>query len=643
MSSSYKYDVFLSHNSQDKPMVKELARKLVAKGLDVWLDAWKLSPGGRWQEELEQGIKDSASLVVLVGKSGLGHWENEEMFAAINAQVNNPKNRVIPVLLPGGQEEVVLDKLFLSQRTWVDFREGLDDAEALHRLVAGIKSQEPGDINLDNGDEPGSIAEQDDADSSVVDRNFLRKEQLEFVNHVDLIRFTLSSKAPPYHLFDAPAGFGKTMILRELQGYFKEKGWKTSCVSLQGRQSLLDVGKAVAEELGLSVKDFSPASLAKSLVNHKGMEFSNKKDKGLVLFFDVQKDWSSAVETIFSIFDTFIPEMESTLRTLSFQEGIYNPFRVIVASRYVRSNWATLPRIKPYFPKLEPLSFFDVFDAAANFLSLDKDNHFDKLNGITAHLMYYTAGHPGCVARVLGMYRDENSVSPTAFFQENEERIIRDAVYPEIDDVRLGIAKDLSRVFDQLSAFRFLDTDILKKYVEEKPYLRADDEFALSDRLRNTYLMDPWAGGHFLKDGITRRLIPLRLINVDGTDYVSFLSCEAHKICEEKLGKIETQMPDKWLIEYYFQFLQQYLGQIQSVDVRNKLREEFFSSVIKEGFDLFISIRDPRRFCQAVVDTLSKDGEFEFTVNYYLRNDTYVDGDDSPYQQFYAQLMSLFA
>ena len=53
--------------------------------------------------------------------------------------------RVIPVLLPGADpaDPATLPR-FLSRLTWVDFRQGLDDAEAFRRLVAGIHGVAPG-------------------------------------------------------------------------------------------------------------------------------------------------------------------------------------------------------------------------------------------------------------------------------------------------------------------------------------------------------------------------------------------------------------------------------------------------------------------------------------------------------------------
>ena len=97
------FDVFLSHNSKDKPAVRELAEALRARGLKVWLDEWELVPGRPWQEALEEVIETTGSSVVLVGKDGIGPWQDKEMRGCLSefADRNLP---VIPVLLPDAPE-----------------------------------------------------------------------------------------------------------------------------------------------------------------------------------------------------------------------------------------------------------------------------------------------------------------------------------------------------------------------------------------------------------------------------------------------------------------------------------------------------------------------------------------------------------
>lgn len=129
------FDIFLSHNSADKPAVRELARRLAQHGIRVWLDEDQLIPGRPWQALLEKGIEESSTGAVLVGKDGLGPWEDEEMQALLRHAATEGKP-VIPVLLPGAKRKPKLP-IFLGNRTWVDLRGGFSD-RGITRLVWGI-------------------------------------------------------------------------------------------------------------------------------------------------------------------------------------------------------------------------------------------------------------------------------------------------------------------------------------------------------------------------------------------------------------------------------------------------------------------------------------------------------------------------
>jgi WD40 repeat protein/energy-coupling factor transporter ATP-binding protein EcfA2 len=136
-----KYDVFLSYNRADRSAVELIARRLREEvGLEPFLDRWHLVPGEPWQEALEEALAQSLTVAVFVGPSGISPWHNEELRAALDDAVRRrDEYRVIPVLLPDAAPESVTG--FLARRTWVDFRSGLDDAEAFERLVAGIKGE----------------------------------------------------------------------------------------------------------------------------------------------------------------------------------------------------------------------------------------------------------------------------------------------------------------------------------------------------------------------------------------------------------------------------------------------------------------------------------------------------------------------
>jgi formylglycine-generating enzyme required for sulfatase activity len=134
-----KFDVFLCHNSQDKPAVIEIANQLKANNINPWLDKWHLRPGSSWQDLLEDQINEIRTAAVFVGDSGLGPWEIEEVKAFLRAFVNR-KCPVIPVLLPNAPQKPQLP-VFLEGLMWVDFRQ--HDPEPLGQLVWGITGIKP--------------------------------------------------------------------------------------------------------------------------------------------------------------------------------------------------------------------------------------------------------------------------------------------------------------------------------------------------------------------------------------------------------------------------------------------------------------------------------------------------------------------
>lgn len=136
------YDVFLSYCAADRRMVERLAQRLQAEGLQPFLDEWHLLPGRLWQPELEKALAQSRSVAVFVGAEGLGPWERQEMLLALDRGARDPGFPVIPVLLPGSRKPDALPG-FLAQRVWVELP-SLDDPDALHRLIRGIREQAPG-------------------------------------------------------------------------------------------------------------------------------------------------------------------------------------------------------------------------------------------------------------------------------------------------------------------------------------------------------------------------------------------------------------------------------------------------------------------------------------------------------------------
>jgi TIR domain len=133
------FDVFLCCNSEDKPAIREIARRLAQKGIKPWIDEEQIRPGTSWQKALGQQFESIKSAAVLVGESGVGPWQDQEIQAFLNQFQRRPCP-IIPVILASAKTTPNLPWT-LADLHWVDFRES--DGDPLGQLIWGITGKRP--------------------------------------------------------------------------------------------------------------------------------------------------------------------------------------------------------------------------------------------------------------------------------------------------------------------------------------------------------------------------------------------------------------------------------------------------------------------------------------------------------------------
>ena len=107
--SDLTYDVFLSHSSKDKAVVRAIAERLRADGLRVWFDEWEikaddsLSPGERARvraAKIEEGLEHSRVLVLCMSANAFGsEWAELEAGTFRFRDPLNKERRFIPLRL----------------------------------------------------------------------------------------------------------------------------------------------------------------------------------------------------------------------------------------------------------------------------------------------------------------------------------------------------------------------------------------------------------------------------------------------------------------------------------------------------------------------------------------------------------------
>lgn len=71
MSAENRCDAFLSHNSKDKPLVRQLAERLKAAGVRVSLDEWVIQAEDIIALRVDEGLEQSRGLLLCISPAAL--------------------------------------------------------------------------------------------------------------------------------------------------------------------------------------------------------------------------------------------------------------------------------------------------------------------------------------------------------------------------------------------------------------------------------------------------------------------------------------------------------------------------------------------------------------------------------------------
>jgi hypothetical protein len=96
----FDYDVFLSHSSKDKAVVRTIEERLRADGLRVWFDEWTIKAGDSIPAKIEEGLEASRVLVLCMSAHAFGSdWAKLEGYMFRFRDPLNKERRFIPLRL----------------------------------------------------------------------------------------------------------------------------------------------------------------------------------------------------------------------------------------------------------------------------------------------------------------------------------------------------------------------------------------------------------------------------------------------------------------------------------------------------------------------------------------------------------------
>ncbi len=132
----FKYDLFLSHASEDKEWCEMLAERLRNHGVRVWFDGWELQAGDHLEGRIDDGLEKSRKLVAVWTSNYFREdkvWTLAESYAQHDKDVLARERPLIPLL----REDCKI-KPTLRPLIYLDFRNDDDFDLRLRQLIEAL-------------------------------------------------------------------------------------------------------------------------------------------------------------------------------------------------------------------------------------------------------------------------------------------------------------------------------------------------------------------------------------------------------------------------------------------------------------------------------------------------------------------------
>lgn len=124
MHDEFEFDVFLSHSSLDKHIVRPLAQRLRESGVRVWFDEWQIPKGAPIPGKVEQGLEQSRILLLCMSANAFASdWASLE---AQSFRFRDPTNKSLSFLTLRLDDAKL--KTTLAPLNYIDWRSPSDAA-----------------------------------------------------------------------------------------------------------------------------------------------------------------------------------------------------------------------------------------------------------------------------------------------------------------------------------------------------------------------------------------------------------------------------------------------------------------------------------------------------------------------------------
>lgn len=219
------WDVFISHASEDKPFVRELAQALEKEGLEVWYDEMTLTLGDSLRRSIDKGLAESRYGVVVLSPAFFAKpWTQYELDGLVTREMKSSKT-ILPVWHEITDKDIARRSPALADKVAVSTSEGL--STVVREILRVVRPTAKGFVVPSSYEQVGKV------DMSKDLSTLPRLRQL-LAHHFDAselhtLCFDLGVD------YDDLRGEGKSDKARELVAYLDRRGRLSELVALARR------------------------------------------------------------------------------------------------------------------------------------------------------------------------------------------------------------------------------------------------------------------------------------------------------------------------------------------------------------------------------------------------------------------------
>lgn len=342
----------------------------------------------------------------------------------------------------------------------------------------------------------------------------------EFVNREAELRDILGPFSKSYIFISAPAGFGKTYLLEEIQRRINVEPGSTQWLVLQHHCRANEGVDLILADLAWQLGHREPTAGLPDFLALMGRTLSSQAAIGVTILFDAVENWRHTANgtvqwsaTALFMQSTFAQMLDESIHLIGLN------LRVIFAGRYITSYFDEfrLPyqhlALKPFD---RPVIYTFILETQRRYETIRKmklDYSPQKIEDLAQEVVEITGGHPRAAFRLVHDIAERGfAIPPSMYFSPDQlPGLFERFVSQEIPELFKGIPLDLQMLFRTLSVFRGFNSDTLRALLDRN-FIAVDDHadsWKLYMQVLGTHLVE--ASGPLAHDRILQRVLDIQL------------------------------------------------------------------------------------------------------------------------------------